>query len=251
MIMKNESTHFTCAFASILLVTTNLYVLFEYRLINAMIITHVLLGFLAFFVGTVTFFSKKGGKLHSISGRIFYISMTISVSMSLVVSVTPFYFSPSLFQIGILSLYFLIGGRRSLSFKAADHNIIFDKIIALVLVIISISVMLYSVFTSGDFYPLRVIFGTVGIGFASIDLWLFRSEKYTKRNWLALHLSKMIGGYTAAVTAFFVAQKLLGGYYDWFVPTVLSLILVLYWLVKMNAIRPSLNTSTDKTLPIQ
>lgn len=247
MTLKNESIQLILAFASALLLTAIFSAYYEFRLINTIIVTHVILGVVAFLVGAITFLSEKGGRVHRVSGRVFYISMTISVLLTLVVSVAPYHVSPSLFQIGILSLYLLIGGRRSLSFRMPSHTFLYDKLLAITVVVVSLVVMLYSVVSVGEFYPLRTVFGIIGITFGSIDLWLFQSEKSTKKKWLALHLSKMVGGYTAAVTAFFVAQKFLGGYYDWFVPTVFGLGYVFYWLVKIKAIKLISNRSPNKT----
>ena len=101
-------------------------------------------------------------------------------------------------------------------------------------------VMSYSVVVDGNLHPLRTVFGTIGIGFGIIDLILFRQPTTIKSKWLILHLSKMLGGYTAAVTAFFVAQNILTGYYNWFVPTAIGLAYIAFWLIKLKTFRPIL-----------
>ncbi|TQV75241.1 DUF2306 domain-containing protein [Aliikangiella marina] len=218
----------------------------DFRVVNAMIVVHVLLGGLAFLVGSIAFISTKGKSIHKLTGRIFYIVMTTSVAFSLIVSMQPNHVSPSLFQIGVLTLYFLIGGNRSLSYKNANHCLLIDQLLAITVVLVSVIVMFYSVVLDGVFFPLRTVFGSIGIVFGVLDLVVFSRPQVAEKNWLILHLSKMVGGYTAAVTAFFVAQNLLTGYYNWFVPTVFGLSYIGYWLVKLKSKRPMTNRVMKK-----
>ncbi|MCW8876063.1 MAG: hypothetical protein OQJ89_05610 [Kangiellaceae bacterium] len=238
MTAQNESIQF--AFTTILAVisSTVLSLFYDFRLVNSLIVVHVVLGSLAFIVGGITLFSTKGSPVHKMTGRIFYISMTVSVFLTLLVSVMPHHVSPTLFQIGILSLYFLIGGRRSLGLKNPNHRLIIDRLLAGTVVVVSLFIMFYSVVKVGEFYPLRTVFGAIGIVFGVIDLMLFNDSANLKKKWLALHLSKMIAGYTAAVTAFLVAQNVLSGYYNWFTPTVFGLSYVFFWLFKLKALKP-------------
>jgi uncharacterized membrane protein len=205
----------------------------------ALIYMHVALGFLAFAVGAVTLFSKKGKTLHKNTGLVFYYSMVVSVALSLVVSLLPEHLSPTMFHIAVLSLYFLLGGKRSLKFKTKNHNFNLDKTLAYWVVLTSLAVMGYTFFVEGRVHPLRTVFGTIGLVFGALDLWMFRSPDTVSRKWLFLHLSKMLGGYTAAVTAFFVAQNILSGYFNWFVPAVFAVAFILYWAYKLRLNRAS------------
>ena len=67
MTLNNEKTQFTLAFALSVLATASFTAFYEFRLINAMIVTHVILGVMAFLVGAITFLSQKGGKVHKVS----------------------------------------------------------------------------------------------------------------------------------------------------------------------------------------
>ena len=210
---------------------------FNFSGINSLIVVHVLLGAVAFLVGGITLMSKKGSELHKRSGRLFYNSMVVSVALTLVVAVAPNHISPTLFHIGILSLYFLIGGKRSISFKQAGHTFNFDRLIAVTVLLVSLFIIAYSISEEGRVNPLRMVFGSIGAVFAGVDLWLFKRPDAIKKKWLLLHLSKMIGGYIAAVTAFFVAQNLLSGYFNWFVPTFVGVAYLLYWCLKLSPLK--------------
>jgi uncharacterized membrane protein len=237
------SITFTLALFASLVLTSSL----NFSLVNSAIVIHVVLGGGAFLLGTITLFSKKGSSIHKSSGRLFYVSMVVSVALSLLVSLLPNHQSPSLFQIGVLSLYFLIGGKRSLLLKQQSsapsiNRLLTDQVLAFTVVLVSLVIMLYSVYVDGSFHPLRTVFGVVGIAFGGLDLWLFYDSEKLKRKWLFLHLSKMLGGYTAAVTAFMVAQDILGGYYNWFTPTVFALAYIVYWAFKLNVFQIPLQT---------
>jgi uncharacterized membrane protein len=214
--------------------------LFSTSSIRSLIFTHVTLGGLAFLIGGITLFSKKGSPLHKLTGRIFYISMVVSVSITLVVSMLPNHVSPTMFHIGVLSLYFLIGGKRSITFKNPKHNLFIDKLLAYIVILVSLIIMSYSVVLDGNFHPLRTVFGSIGIVFGLLDIKLFSHPQNIKKKWLFLHLSKMLGGYTAAVTAFFVAQKILTGYFNWFLPTVIGLSYIGFWMFKLKTFRQTL-----------
>ena len=217
---------------------------FDLGVIRSMIYAHVGLGSLAFVVGGVTLFSKKGSSLHKQSGKVFYFSMVVSVAISWLVSVLPGHFSPTMFHIAVLTLYFLIGGKRSILFKQPNHSLKWDKFLALFVVVTSVAIMAYTFFVEGRVHPLRTVFGTIGLVFGCLDLWMFRDATKVRRKWLFLHLSKMLGGYTGAVTAFFVAQNILSGYYNWFAPTVAGVSYIIFWAIKMKTFRPIAATSS-------
>ena len=218
----------------VLVITLIMTIWLEFRLVNAFIVEHVVLGSIAFFVGAVALISRKGSALHKLYGQLFYGLMTASCVLTLIVASMPFHISFSMFQISVMSLYFLIGGKRSLQFRKSDHQFLVDKILAYVVIVVSLYVMLYSVVLDGTFYPLRTVFGVVGCGFALVDLFLFKKIKNIQKHWLSFHLSKMTAGYTTAVTGFFVAQNILGGYYNWFTPTVVCLFFIFYSIFKLN-----------------
>ncbi len=229
-----DTNLFILTTALVILASWTMTQIFNIGGIYSLIMVHVALGGLAFLIGAITLFSKKGSDLHRLTGRIFYISMVVSVAITLVVSLLPGHVSPTMFHIGVLSLYFLLGGKRSLKFKSKIHRFTIDKLLAYAVISTSLAVIGYTFFMEGRIHPLRTVFGSIGLVFGTLDLWMFHSPENASKKWLFLHLSKMLGGYTAAVTAFFVAQKVLSGYYNWFAPTVVGVALVIYWAFKLN-----------------
>ncbi len=234
MNLQTELRHFAAAILATLMLLAGLIQLLDFRMVNGLIAVHVILGSLAFIIGGLALFARKGQRLHRATGQTFYVLMTLSCVITLVVATMPNHQSFSMFQISVMSLYFLIGGKHSLQFRLPSHELLLDKLLAVTVIIVSGYVFLYAVITEGVFYPLRTVFGLLGMTFGVVDLWLFRVPTTPRKYWLALHLSKMTAGYTTAVTGFFVAQKILGGYYDWFSPTVICLAFIGYWLVKLK-----------------
>ncbi|MCX7552347.1 hypothetical protein OS175_00530 [Marinicella sp. S1101] len=220
-----------------------LHFIYDFRLVNALIVVHVVLGSLAFIMGAPALLAKKGSQLHVISGKIFFWLMTFSASFTLVVSVMPFHVSPSMFQISVMTLYFLIGGIRSLSFRKDTHRLLIDKAMTYTLIVVSVALFLQPIFVYGEISPLRTVFGAVAVLFGTVDLWIFNSSHKLKRFWLFCHLSKMLAGYATAVTGFFVAQDILGGYYNWFTPTVICLAYISFWAWKLKILKQNNNQS--------
>ncbi len=210
----------------------------DFRTVNALIALHVILASLAFAIGGVSLLSRKGGPLHKRTGQLFYLMMVISCTLTLIVSMMPNHISPTMFQISVLGLYFLIGGKRSIAFKKPEHRVLIDQLLAYSVVSVGLVVVFYSLVLNAEFHPLRTVFSSVGIVFGVIDLWAFKRRELLIRKWLAFHLSKMTAGYTTAVTGFFVAQNILSGYYNWFTPTVIYLAYLAYWLIKLKVFQP-------------
>ncbi|NVK21339.1 MAG: hypothetical protein HWD86_02370 [Kangiellaceae bacterium] len=221
----------------------------EIRLVNAMIAVHVVLGSLAFIVGGVALVAKKGGKLHKLTGRLFFLQMSLSAVFTLIVATIPHHFSTSMFQISVMTLYFLFGGVRSLSFKSSAHNYSIDKAFVYLTIIVSIFILFYAKYLYGGYQPLQTVFGCLAVGFCLVDLWVFSKSGLAKKRWLVFHLSKMLAGYATSVTGFFVAQKILGGYFDWFAPTVITLLYIAYWLVKLKVFRVDGLSTNKRTNP--
>ncbi len=217
-----------------IIATLLFFYLLDIRLVNAMIAAHVVLSSLAFIVGAISVCAKKGSKIHKSTGMLFFLLMTLSAIYTLIVATMPHHFSTSMFQISVMTLYFLVGGIRSLSYKQNSHSYVIDRVFALTTLLVSIFILFYAKHLYGAYQPLQTVFGFVAISFCLVDLWLFSKPQLTKRRWLVFHLSKMLAGYATAVTGFFVAQKILGGYFDWFTPTVLCLSYIFYWFIRLK-----------------
>ena len=198
-----------------------------------LIFTHVGFGSIALISGTISIITKKGNWLHKKSGKVFYYTLLTSALISLIVSLMPNHQSPFFFCLGLFSLYFIIGGYRSLSFKTKNVSLWLDKIIACLIILVGLVMMTYPILLNGKINIVLFYFGAVSIIFGAIDLLLFKNSNKTRKNWLNIHLTKMIGAFLVSVTAFVVNQSILG-IWGWFIPTIIGNIYILYWLIKLN-----------------
>lgn len=195
---------------------------------------HAPLGGIALLAGGVVLIVKKGNGAHKKWGSVFYYSMLMSAIAALVISVLPKHNSAFLFSIGLFSSYFLISGLRSLAYKQNEFTLIGDRIVAYLISATGLVMVLYPIIFYGKLNIILSVFGVVGLLFGIRDLRLYKDRAQLKRDWLKLHLGKMIGGYIAAVSAFFVVNQILPGIWNWFVPGMVGGVYIAYWMRKLN-----------------
>ncbi|MFT4663744.1 MAG: putative membrane protein [Gammaproteobacteria bacterium] len=203
------------------------------KLVEIFIFTHASFGGIALLTGAIALIARKGNKVHRKSGKIFFYSMLTSALLAFVISVLPNHESPFLFSIGVFSTYFLISGYRSLAFRQKEIELKWDKVIAYIISITGLVMILYPLIIYAKLNIVLAIFGTVGLVFGIRDLILFKNVERVKKNWLKLHLGKMTGGYISAVSAFFVVNQILAGFWNWFVPGIIGGGYITYWMFKI------------------
>ncbi|AEI47403.1 hypothetical protein [Runella slithyformis] len=180
------------------------------------LITHIAVGFLALAVGLVPMLSKKGSRLHNVTGLIYYWSMVV-VAVSAVVLV---FLSPvtdgRLFLTGIavFSFYLCFTGRRSLKQRNNEPVRWYDWGISGLMAATAGAMVSYglyhlsSLWLEGKFESIGVLFIVFGFfagSNARYDFKRYRSPdtaKYGKREWFFMHIVRMCGSYIATFTAF-------------------------------------------------
>jgi len=204
------------------------------NIIQIIIYLHAGLGGIALLAGATALIVKKGGKVHKKSGKVFYYTMLTSALIALIISVLPGHESPFLLSIGIFSIYFLLGGYRSLNFKQKEPNLKLDKLIAYLIILIGILMIAYPLIWEGKMNTVLFVFGIVGLVIGARDIHFFKDLTVLREHWLRLHLGKMTGGYISAVTAFFVVNEFLPGMWDWFAPGIVGTVYIFYWVGKLK-----------------
>jgi len=154
---------------------------------------------------------KKGGRLHNISGLVFYWSMAfIFVSAILFVLIYPNIIIYHFFlTIGIVSFYPCFSGKRILSMKKGLNIRWFDWMALAIILISGVAMFIYGIVVlplgSSSFSILFLVFGILSLVQGIGDLRLFLGyREVKKRYWFFSHAAKMMGAYSAAVTAFCV-----------------------------------------------
>lgn len=204
------------------------------EIIKIIIYIHVITGTLAMIAGTVSMIAKKGGKVHKKAGLLFFYSLLISDVISLIVSAMPEHENPFLFCIGVFTLYLIVSGYLVLRYKRETVNLFWDKILSTTMLITGIGMILYPIILFGNFNIVLGVFGIVGVIMSCIDFARYRNKAKLREQYLQLHLSKMIGGFIASITAFIVANGVLSGLIGWLSPGIIGGFVIAYWTIKLN-----------------
>ncbi len=202
--------------------------------IKILIYIHAVFGGIALLSGLVSIITRKGLAVHKKAGLIFFYSLLLSSVIAMIVSFLPNHESPFLFAVAIFSLYFLLAGKRALNFKYKNTNLLLDKWISRIMIIVGILMIFIPIIFSGSFNVVLLVFAILGIVFAVRDLILFKKPEQLKRSWLKFHLGKMFGAYISTVTAFVVVNEFFPGVYGWFIPGIVGAFFIAYWVRKVN-----------------
>ena len=207
------------------------------KTIQILIYIHAIFGGIALISGLVSMMAQKGKTTHKKSGLIFFYAMMICGFSAMIVAVLPNHESPFLLAVGIFSLYFVLSGYRALNFKSKNPDLRIDKLIAIIMIITGILMIVSPILISKRIHIVLTVFAIVGIIFSIRDLILFKKPKQLRKNWLKMHLGKMIGGYISASTAFVVVNEFFPGIYGWFIPSIFGSLIIAYWMRKLNKTR--------------
>ncbi|MDX1445124.1 DUF2306 domain-containing protein [Lishizhenia sp.] len=203
-------------------------------MITVLIFIHAAFGGIALLSATLAVIFKKGGKQHKMWGRIFFYAMLLCSISAMITACLPKHVSPFLFSVGIFSFYFLFTGWRALRYKEEDISIKWDRRMALFMLLFAPVMMVFPIFMFGVINIVQAVFGGALLVFAIQDLRLFRDRAKLKKNWLVQHLTRMLGAYISAITAFVVVNAILPGVVGWLLPGVVGSILITYWNVKLG-----------------
>ncbi len=177
------------------------------------LIIHVAFGFSALATGIVPMVAKKGGKVHKFWGNVYYWSMFgVFITTLMLFALRPAQLKLQFFLcIAILSFYFTFSGDRVLKMKkSATQATVLDRVaagLALACGLAMLGYAVYGVVGLQNYFVaiLFAVFGTLVSVNAREDLRLFFGKiESEKMHWYFGHISKIMGAYTATVTAFCV-----------------------------------------------
>ena len=205
------------------------------------VVTHVIAGSIALLLGVLALLTKKGGENHKRSGRFFLILLVIVIITGFI-GVFVFGRNTFLLVIIVLSGYFGFSGYRVLQTKSNRPRLV-DVCVA-IFALISVSYFLYYFRSIGMIWSPVIIYSTVGTLLLVISYDFIRyfipATRYGML-WLYEHIFKMIGAFTALLSAF--SGTVFSQYqpYSQFLPSVFGTLLQIGFIVyfyKRNKRRP-------------
>ncbi len=204
--------------------------------VKLLLFLHVMAGFTSLTIGLVPFLTKKGGKVHRMSGKIFYNAMLITAVSALLLSL--YRFNPFLFMVGMLTGYSTFTGLQGLKWMRKQKNKaerqdwmglwIFSGLLVGFLVVAL--VWLYP--QNLAFVPVLIIFTLFLLSQILEDASIFTGKKVMKsrNNWILYHIGRITGAYIAALTAFLVnVVPTPLGILGWLLPAVIGVPLIFYF----------------------
>lgn len=210
------------------------------QLITIAIYVHAFLGGLGLITGVGGMAVKKGSPIHKKMGKVFSISMIISCTIILPITWLPGHVSLFLFLISLFTIYLVLIGNRSLTFKRrnklqADS---LDKGLSITMGIFSLFMLIYGIYGLFNSTPgniLYLVFGGLGLFLLFRNFQFYKTFKENKIAWLLSHLTFMIAALIASFTAFIVAGLHLWNIVAWIAPSVIGTVYIIYWRRKMRA----------------
>jgi uncharacterized membrane protein len=198
---------------------------------KANITVHVIAGSIALLLGVVALLTKKGGRNHTKSGNIFLVLMIVVIVTGFF-GVFVFGRNTFLLVITILSGYFGFSGYRALQTKSNRPHLV-DIIVALCS-LLAVGYFLYYFRSIGMIWSPVIIYSTVGTLLLVISYDFIRyfipASRYG-RLWFYEHIFKMIGAFTALLSAF--SGTVFSHYqpYSQFLPSVFGTMLQIGFIV--------------------
>lgn len=197
--------------------------------------THILAGTIALLCAALAVSSAKGKKIHVLSGRIYFCCMFVifltAIPMSIINN------NILLFLIAIFSFYLAFAGLRF----ARNRKGIAATLdwIAVGLMILSgasmwILAAIYFANDNSQYIPL-LVFGFLAMALGYRDFKSYQNKTAIGKERIARHLTNMLGGTIAVVTAVLVVNVNLEPAWVWWVlPTALITPVIIWWSIKVK-----------------
>lgn len=207
------------------------------ELTSLLLLLHITTGGGALLIGTIPLFAKKGNKLHRVTGKIFFWLMLSSALIAMAITFVPNHHNPFLFGVGLFSAYLVFTGKRALKYKHDNIDLKLDKSLALFLILSGSTMLIYPLLTfSGSINIIAVLIGIGAITYGLRDFIRLKNTETIQTKWLSLHITKIVGGYISATTAFLVTNSFFYGVWGWFLPSIVGSFYIAIWLrrIKQN-----------------
>ena len=196
---------------------------------------HIAAGSLSLLTGGLNMFLPKGGKRHQKIGRLFVTGMMLTGGSALFMAqIKP---NPFLFIIGIFTIY-LVGTADRYIKSSKNKPLLIDWVYTLGMFVFGSIFIIWGVITlekANAMGAVMLVFGSIGLYSVYQDFNHYKGEVARRNYRLFTHIGRMVGGFTATVTAVLVvnAQYIplaVPAFAYWLAPTLLFTPLSMYWI---------------------
>ena len=191
---------------------------------------HILAGTIALLAAAFAICSEKGKKIHITAGRTYYWGMAgiflTALPMSIITS------NVFLFLIAFFSFYLAFAGRRFAQNRKGIASTV-DWIAVGFMITAGLGMWVLAVFYSienNSQYITLSVFGFIAIALGYTDFKTYKQQEATGKKRIARHLTNMLAGTIAVVTAVLVVNvDMEPQWLPWVLPTLLITPVIIYW----------------------
>ena len=196
---------------------------------------HIAAGSLSLLTGGLNMILPKGGKRHQKIERLFVTGMMLTGGSALFIAqIKP---NPFLFIIGIFTIYLVGTADRYIKFKQ-NKPLLIDWVYTLGMFVFGNIFIIWGIITvakADAMGAVMLVFGSIGLYSVYQDFNHYKREVAQRNYRLFTHIGRMVGGFTATVTAVLVvnAQYIplaVPAVIYWLAPTLIFTPLSIHWI---------------------
>lgn len=215
-------------------------------LFTIFLILHIASGLAGLLSGTFVLLMPKGNSVHKRTGKVFAFSMLSAGFSSLALSTL--HPNTFLFMVGVFTVYMVASGFRALRRPMIDQKMkafAVDYLLSLSM-LVSAGVLAYLgvwlLLRGESFGIVYVVFSIFALQYVREDYKNLRGRSRFNNPGLMAHISRMVGGYIASLTAFLVVNARyipleLPLYSYWLLPSVLVVPFIVKWSKQRQVLR--------------
>jgi hypothetical protein len=203
---------------------------------SALLVFHVFAGSAALVSAGAALVLKKGGQLHRRAGRAFFYSMVVIFLTAVVMAMQTS--NTFLFLVALFSFYLAFSGWRFARNQSGEPQ--WMDWLAVIIMVSSGLLMWFLAFQDfpqfNDTSVTLSVFGFIALVLGFADARCHRDRAATGNIRIAKHLTNMLGGTIAVMTAVLVVNvSLTPPWLGWILPTILMLPVIIWWSRKVKA----------------
>jgi len=197
---------------------------------QVLLVLHLLAGSFALIGAAVAIATEKGKSLHILAGRIYFWSMAAIFLTAIPLSI--FKTNIFLLLIAMFSFYLAFSGWRLARNRKGAAELIDWLAIALIFLagagMWALAAFYFA--TSNSFFIVLLVFGLLALSQGYADYTTYKNKAATGKQRIARHLSNMLGGTIAVVTAVLVVNvDVEPRWVFWVLPTAVLTPVIIWW----------------------